>query len=602
MKQFLFSFLFLTMLGLSVNAQSVEINEANFPNETFRTDVANMFDSDQDGWLSENEIANAKEINYGLGAPADVEGIRYFTSLETLLLNQAPSLTTLDIHGMTSLKILVLGGLPSLESINAAGCTALEDVRAQYDLGSLCSVDFSNCPSLRRLLLRETGFTSFDASEYENLTELDVDGPYQIGGQLTSLDVSHNLKLKVLRCSNNQLATLNVSANTELEQFSCSSNKLTALDLSTNSKLTALTCEDNMLTALDLSDNAELKGLWCSRNQLTTLNVSGSSKLENLECDNNRLTTLLLPPDNALYTFGCYNNCLDKAMMDNIISRLPNVSTREFEVIDETSGTEGNICTYNQVAAAKTKGWFAKCYRDGTWTDYEGSSQTGDVAYSENDVNTIEDVNPANVTMTRTIKEGYNTVVLPFDITIVQMEAAFGTGAEVYTFSENSDSENSVALNFTKNNAGTISANVPVLVKATKASTEQTFNGVQVVAPTSTVQVAGTYVDYVGVYSTTNLAAGDFFLATQKGEQKIFQSQAIEGKEDKVKPFRAYFQKKVAGNVKAALFIDGVATSISEINGEAATVNGAIYNLAGQRVNKVQKGIFIVNGKKVILK
>ena len=224
-----------------------------------------------------------------------------------------------------------------------------------------------------------------------------------------------------------------------------------------------------------------------------------------------------------------------------------------------------------------------------------------DVAYSEDVDNTIVDVDPANVTITRNVKVGYNTVVLPFDITIVQMEAAFGTGAEVYTFSENSASANSVELNFTKNNAGTISANVPVLVKATAASTEQTFNGVQVVASTSAVQVEGKYVDYVGVYAPTTLAAGDFFIATKDNIQQVFQSQ---GNNDKVNGFRAYFKAKEAdgGNVKAALFIDGVATSISEINGEAATVNGAIYNLAGQRVNKAQKGIFIVNGKKVILK
>ena len=224
-----------------------------------------------------------------------------------------------------------------------------------------------------------------------------------------------------------------------------------------------------------------------------------------------------------------------------------------------------------------------------------------DVAYSEDVDNTIVDVDPANVTITRNVKVGYNTVVLPFDITIVQMEAAFGTGAEVYTFSENSASANSVELNFTKNNAGTISANVPVLVKATAASTEQTFNGVQVVAPTSAVQVEGKYVDYVGVYAPTTLAAGDFFIATKDNIQQVFQSQ---GNNDKVNGFRAYFKAKEAdgGNVKAALFIDGVATSISEINGEAATVNGAIFNLAGQRVNKVQRGLYIVNGKKVILK
>ena len=49
------------------------------------------------------------------------------------------------------------------------------------------------------------------------------------------------------------------------------------------------------------------------------------------------------------------------------------------------------------------------------------------------------------------------------------------------------------------------------------------------------------------------------------------------------------------------MFVDGIETAISEINGAAAE-NGAIYNLAGQRVNKAQKGVFIVNGKKVIVK
>ena len=203
----------------------------------------------------------------------------------------------------------------------------------------------------------------------------------------------------------------------------------------------------------------------------------------------------------------------------------------------------------------------------------------------------------ANVTMSRTIKAAYNTVVLPFALTSAQVTSAFGENSKVYTFSENSANANSVELTFTEGD-GSISANVPVLVKATAASTEQTFDGVMIEVPTSEVQVAGTYVDYFGVYATTNLAAGDFFLATKEGVQQIFQS---EGNNDTVKGFRAYFKTKTAG-VKAALFIDGVATSISEINGEVATVNGAIFNLSGQRVNKAQKGIFIVNGKKVILK
>jgi hypothetical protein len=42
-------------------------------------------------------------------------------------------------------------------------------------------------------------------------------------------------------------------------------------------------------------------------------------------------------------------------------------------------------------------------------------------------------------------------------------------------------------------------------------------------------------------------------------------------------------------------------TGISNVAVEAAN-NGAIYNLAGQRVMNAQKGLFIINGKKVVMK
>ena len=45
--------------------------------------------------------------------------------------------------------------------------------------------------------------------------------------------------------------------------------------------------------------------------------------------------------------------------------------------------------------------------------------------------------------------------------------------------------------------------------------------------------------------------------------------------------------------------LNGVTTGISNIKAE--TINdGAVYNVAGQRVNKLSKGINIVNGKKIV--
>jgi hypothetical protein len=56
-------------------------------------------------------------------------------------------------------------------------------------------------------------------------------------------------------------------------------------------------------------------------------------------------------------------------------------------------------------------------------------------------------------------------------------------------------------------------------------------------------------------------------------------------------------------NVNAARFLSfdfGTETAIDELKGENGNVKTVIYDLAGRRVQGAQKGIFIVNGKKVI--
>jgi hypothetical protein len=36
------------------------------------------------------------------------------------------------------------------------------------------------------------------------------------------------------------------------------------------------------------------------------------------------------------------------------------------------------------------------------------------------------------------------------------------------------------------------------------------------------------------------------------------------------------------------------------VNGQSSMVNGPIFNLAGQRMSKQQKGVNIINGKKIL--
>ncbi|MBQ2073768.1 MAG: hypothetical protein II463_03640, partial [Bacteroidaceae bacterium] len=45
---------------------------------------------------------------------------------------------------------------------------------------------------------------------------------------------------------------------------------------------------------------------------------------------------------------------------------------------------------------------------------------------------------------------------------------------------------------------------------------------------------------------------------------------------------------------------DDSTTGVTEVNGSGLMVNGPVYDLQGRRVEKPGKGLYIVNGKKVL--
>ncbi len=203
----------------------------------------------------------------------------------------------------------------------------------------------------------------------------------------------------------------------------------------------------------------------------------------------------------------------------------------------------------------------------------------------------LADIEGANVTMTRNTKAGLNTIALPFDLTEAQVKEIFGDDAVVYAYSDEGEAD-ATTVNF--NTAETkITANVPVLVKATKASTEIKVDNVTV--KTGEAKAAGTNFDFVGNYAgQVTIAAGDWFVSGGK----LYESTGA----TTIKGFRAYLKdKNPAGSGEVKLYIDGVATAISEINADVQE-SGVIYNLAGQRVSKATRGIYVKNGKKVVVK
>ena len=100
--------------------------------------------------------------------------------------------------------------------------------------------------------------------------------------------------------------------------------------------------------------------------------------------------------------------------------------------------------------------------------------------------------------------------------------------------------------------------------------------------------------------STTEIPSGSYMLATKKdtGYQAFYQ---VSGTGVLCAQYKCYLTVP-SGDVKAFfLDIDGQETAIGEIFGDKVEQD-TIYNLAGQRMSRVQKGVNIVNGKKVLVK
>ena len=151
--------------------------------------------------------------------------------------------------------------------------------------------------------------------------------------QLTSLDVSKNKELKVLRCSDNQISSLNVSENTLLEELSCSDNQLKSLDVTNNTKLKEVHCTSNRLTSLDVSKNALLESLWCDDNKLTALDIDNNKELDDLSFWGNQLTRIDVSGNTKLRRIECDDNPLisidlgNNTLLERVMCRWTQLTT-----------------------------------------------------------------------------------------------------------------------------------------------------------------------------------------------------------------------------------------------------------------------------------
>ena len=164
-------------------------------------------------------------------------------------------------------------------------------------------------------------------------------------------------------------------------------------------------------------------------------------------------------------------------------------------------------------------------------------------------------------------------------------------GAEVFTVNVEGENIvlNEVASKQVPANTGVLVKSTANAVTVTRLESAPAIEGTNLLKPASEKMTEG--------FKFYKLAYDNYTEKTGLG----FYWGAENGGAYTVKPGLAYLAvpEAQAANVKGFSF-DGTQTGINGV--EATTAKGAIYNLNGQRVEKAQRGIYIQNGKKFIVK
>ena len=188
---------------------------------------------------------------------------------------------------------------------------------------------------------------------------------------------------------------------------------------------------------------------------------------------------------------------------------------------------------------------------------------------------------------------GWNTICVPFELNSGILKTIFGKGWKAYEFKGYSDG----TLNF--ETATTFVAGYPYIIYVENA---QTNTDDIVLLNVNISRLTAQYDSNNDAYfrgSYAPIAAPDMNgLWGITSEGRIAKGTA----EASIDGFRAYFELPSTTTGAPLLSIDGgPATRIHSIDNGQLTIDNA-YDLSGRRVAQPSKGLYIINGKKVILK
>lgn len=191
------------------------------------------------------------------------------------------------------------------------------------------------------------------------------------------------------------------------------------------------------------------------------------------------------------------------------------------------------------------------------------------------------------LTLKRTFEAGYNTICLPFAVD--DIASVFGQDAQAYEFFGLMGND----INFVK--IDTLAAGQPYIIYLPEAISEYIVLSNINIDEESTqprfVVKDGTH--FRGIYHlvTSDIYSMELYKLNADGTlEKYAPGEIMNG-------FRAVFSIPWEG-MTLRFYED--ATSIRSIDNGQLTIDDVIFNIAGQRISKPQKGIYIMEGKKIL--
>lgn len=206
-------------------------------------------------------------------------------------------------------------------------------------------------------------------------------------------------------------------------------------------------------------------------------------------------------------------------------------------------------------------------------------------------------------------------VVLPFSVSQKQMKSVFGNDVKVLHYSDVEGTD----LNLFEHFYQMIVGGTPVLVKPSVAVTNPVFNNVTLTSET-VVDIENSGFKCTGSWNNVDFPEYSYFIDAKTNSFYLYDPTKVET--NTVKPHAGAFRSWIISTSKnpseakqLTMHINGVedngeTTAIWNAisgNDDAATATKGIYNLSGQKMNaadtrSLPKGIYIVNGKKFIVK